>query len=217
MAAVLAKWGAPATPTNIDTMLRWANNESGGYNPNSAGGKFNPLNVVTQSGDNHTGQGGSQGDIADFGTFADGVNATARLFAGNRNAAGIIDALKANNQPGAFSAINRFYSTWGGAPLSFGQAPNDTAAPGVADGGGPGPDTSAAGLAKVAADDECLWTLPKVLGIGGQCLIKKSAGRALVGAAAITGGAFVMLIGAALIAAGTRPGRAALGAATGRG
>lgn len=191
-AAVLKGFGAPVTATNIDTLTRWANAESGGYNPNSGGGKYNPLNVVVQSNDRHTGQGGSQGDIADFGSLADGVAATTRLFTGNRNAAPIVNALRANNQPGAFSAIQSFYKTWGGG-INFGAAPANTAT-GTA-GTSSGVPTNPDGSINVAAstDSDCIWKLTMPGPIPNFCLTH-SQGRALLGAASIVAGVGLLAI-----------------------
>jgi hypothetical protein len=111
--------GAKPTKNNVDAIIAWGIAESGQPGTNQGHGgwtNFNPLNIVTQSGDNHTGQGGSQGNIADFGTLQDGVNASVRLFTNNPNAAPIISALKNNaSVAGVNNAVNRFYSSWGGS------------------------------------------------------------------------------------------------------
>jgi len=65
---VLAELGAPITDANLTAMEHWANTESGGYNPNAAGGKYNPLNT-TEGAVGYVGEGGSQGDIKDFGSY----------------------------------------------------------------------------------------------------------------------------------------------------
>lgn len=202
--ALLKAFGAPVNATNLDTLTRWANSESGGYNPNSAGGRFNPLNVVVQDGDNHSGQGGSQGDIADFSNLADGIRATARLFQGNPNAAGIIQGLRSSNQPATFAAINRFYSSWGGS-INFGGAPSDTsvtASPGTGDG------TSGPNSGDTSGDSDCLWKLPGVsLGpvtLGKNCLVTRSSGRALLGVATILLGVGVMAVGVTFMFASSR-------------
>lgn len=111
--------GAPVTQNNIDNVIRWGIAESGTPGSNQGHGgwtNFNPFNVVTQSNDNHVGQGGTQGNIADFGNMQDGVNASARLFLNNSNAAGIISAFRSNASTSTLnSAINSFYSSWGGS------------------------------------------------------------------------------------------------------
>lgn len=111
---------APVTPANVAGVVAWSNSESQGYNPHSAGGLNNPLNIVATAHDGHSGQGGSQGDIADFPDPHTGAVATAKLFTGNRNAAPIIAALRNSSGTGTLqAAVNRFYSSWGGS-ISFG-------------------------------------------------------------------------------------------------
>lgn len=108
--------GAPTTQNNIDNLLRWGNAESGGSQKFGGWSNYNPLNIVTQPGDNSTGAGGQQGDIANFGSLSDGVAASARLFQGNPNAAPIIQTLRNNGSTDQLNtAVNGFYSTWGGS------------------------------------------------------------------------------------------------------
>lgn len=108
--------GAPVTQNNIDNVLRWGNAESGGTQKFGGWNNFNPLNIVTQSGDNSTGAGGTQGDIANFGDISSGVSASARLFQGNPNASPIISTLRANGSTDQLnSAVNQFYSSWSGS------------------------------------------------------------------------------------------------------
>ena len=116
--------GAPTTQNNIDNVLRWGNAESGGSQAYGGWSNFNPLNVVTQQGDNSTGAGGAQGDIANFGDITSGVAASARLFQGNPNASGIIQTLRANGSTDQLnSAVNGFYATWGGSINLAGASP----------------------------------------------------------------------------------------------
>lgn len=193
---LLKGFGAPVSATNIDTLTRWANAESGGYSPSSSGGKYNPLNVVVQSGDKHTGEGGSQGDIADFGNMADGIAATVRLFTGNKNAAPIVNALRANDQPGAFKAIQQFYGTWGGN-ISFPGPPADTSTGTPAAGGdtgAPGDGTSSStDPASTAVDDQCVWKLTMPGPIPNFCLTR-SQGRALLGVASMVAGVGLLVV-----------------------
>lgn len=118
--AFLHQIGAPVTPNNIATVIKWGTAESGSPSgaQQSFGGwaNFNPLNVVVQSNDGHTGQGGTQGDIANFGSIAAGAAASARLFKANPNAAGIIASLRADAPAASVqNAVRSFYSTWGGS------------------------------------------------------------------------------------------------------
>lgn len=118
----LANIGAPINATNLGVVSAWANSESSGYTPNSPGGRNNPLNIVTSPGDGSVGQGGAQGNIGDYPTPQVGAQASARLFLNNRNAAGIIAALRSGAGPQAvLSAVNGFYNTWGGS-IGFGMA-----------------------------------------------------------------------------------------------
>ena len=126
--------GAPTTPGNITTVIAWGTAESGAASGSGQahGGwsNFNPLNVVVQNNDAHVGQGGTQGNIADFGSQQAGVAASARLFLNNPNAAPIINALRQGAPLGAVNdAINQFYSSWGGS-IHLSGAPST--APGTA-------------------------------------------------------------------------------------
>lgn len=194
--AQLAAFGAPVNATNVDSLVRWANAESGGYSPNSAGGKYNPLNVVTQSNDKHTGAGGSQGNIADFGSLADGVAATARLFTGNKNAAGILAGLRATDQPATFTGIQRFYGTWGGS-INFGAAPPNTSTgtPGTSSGSGSGSGSATTPPGAQPAVAGCpegnLITFPGPIPNISHC-----NGRALLGAASIAAGVALIALAA---------------------
>lgn len=116
--------GAPLSPSNIGAVVAWANAESSGYRPTSSGGKNNPLNIVRTSGDGSSGQGGSQGNIADFPTPAAGAAATIRFFNyGSGQKGAILNALKSNAGTGAISsAVNAFYGQWGSG-INFSGAP----------------------------------------------------------------------------------------------
>jgi hypothetical protein len=129
--------GAPQTKENVAIVVAWGMAESGSPSAGaqSHGGwtNYNPLNIVTQANDSHVGQGGSQGDIADFADAATGAAQSARLFTGNAAAAPIINALRGKHGVSAVNdAINGFYATWGGGPLAL----NINAAQGKSGGGG---------------------------------------------------------------------------------
>ena len=107
--------GYQPTPQNVSSVVAWANAESSGYNPHASGGLNNPLNVVATANDGHSGQGGVQGNIADFPDPATGAKAAAALFKGNRNAKPILDVFSKSGGVAALnSAINQFYASWGG-------------------------------------------------------------------------------------------------------
>lgn len=203
---LLKGFGAPVNQTNIDTLTRWANAESGGYNPNSGGGKYNPLNVVTQSGDRHSGQGGSQGDIADFGNMNDGIAATVRLFTGNHNAAGIVQGLRTTNQPATFAAIQSFYGSWGGG-INFGAPPPDSSTGTAGTSSGPGgTPTTPTPADLTGTTDDCIWKLTMPGPVPNFCL-HASQGRALLGAATMAAG-----VGLLIVAAGIASRRQIIGA-----
>jgi hypothetical protein len=109
--------GAPTTPGNIQAVVGWANAESSGYNPSRAGGRNNPLNIVATANDGHVGQGGSQGNIADFATPQAGAAATARFFNDTPGAkANIVQAFRSDAGVGAIqTVVNQFYGQWGGS------------------------------------------------------------------------------------------------------
>lgn len=105
---VLTGLGAPATTQNMEAMITWANTESGGYNPSVAGGRYNPLNT-TEGAVGYVGQGGSQGDIKDFGSYEQGVQAIVHNLTVTKGAGyePIVAALRAGNNPQAvFQAVN---------------------------------------------------------------------------------------------------------------
>lgn len=108
--------GAPVTPGNVGAIVAWANLESGGYNPSVAGGANNPLNIVTTPGDGHSGQGGSQGDIADFPNPATAIRAYKNFWLPKTN---IVNAFRSDaGIPAISSAVNSFYGSWGSS-ISF--------------------------------------------------------------------------------------------------
>lgn len=196
----LAGVGAPATATNIDTITRWMNVESGGYNPGSSGGRYNPLNIVATSGDGHSGQGGSQGNIADFPDLQTGVHATVAFFSpkgGNKQA--IVDALKRSDQAATVAAINAFYASWGGS-FSLGGSPAETTAAGAG--------TTTAGGSGSADAGGCPqlfgFTLPGLIG-GSTIGLNRCQGRALLGGVAIAGGVLVLVLAVQIMAKDSVP------------
>ena len=108
--AELAKLGI-TNPTivakDVPALETWANHESGGYNPNVLGGRNNPLNT-TEGALGFVSQGGSQGDIKDFGTFQQGVDAQAYNLEHTQRAGygPILDALRAGNVSAVFAAVD---------------------------------------------------------------------------------------------------------------
>lgn len=104
---VLSGLGMPTSTQNMETMITWANTESGGYNPNAAGGRYNPLNT-TEGAVGYVGQGGSQGDIKDFGTYDQGVQAIVHNLTKTKGAGyeHILAGLASNNPQATFQAIN---------------------------------------------------------------------------------------------------------------
>lgn len=123
--AALQGWKLTAAQRQADDvgLITWANTESGGYNPNVAGGRNNPLNT-TEGALGFTGQGGSQGDIKDFGSFDQGVDAQAYNLVHTQGAGygAILEALKSGNTQGLYSAVDA--SAFGTHGLGKGGTPS---------------------------------------------------------------------------------------------
>jgi hypothetical protein len=103
-------WGPlPASVVAADEqgLEAWANRESGGYNPKVAGGRNNPLNT-TEGALGFAGQGGSQGNIKDFGTFGQGVDAQAYNLVHTQGAGyqPIVAALRSGDVSALFRAVD---------------------------------------------------------------------------------------------------------------
>jgi hypothetical protein len=123
----------------MQAMADWANHESGGYNPHVAGGRFNPLNT-TEGAMGYVGQGGSQGNIKDFGSYDQGIRAQAYNLTHTRGAGyeSIVSSLRAgNNAQSIYSAVNA--SKFGTHNLGpGGSAPSGGGGSGGGSGGGGG-------------------------------------------------------------------------------
>jgi hypothetical protein len=104
---LLVAMGVPANATNMDTLEKWANRESGGYNPHVAGGRFNPLNS-TESHFGYAGNGGSQGNIKDYASYQQGIQNQAWNLTHTRGAGyeAIIAGFMQSNQAATFAAID---------------------------------------------------------------------------------------------------------------
>lgn len=105
---VLTGLGTPTSQQNIDTLVTWANTESGGYNPNASGGRYNPLNT-TEGAVGFVGQGGSQGNIKDFGSYDQGVQAIVHNLTKTKGVGydKILAGLHAQDPQATFNAINQ--------------------------------------------------------------------------------------------------------------
>lgn len=207
--AFLTGLGVPVNPTNIATVTAWGNAESGGWNPNAAGGKNNPLNIVAVSGDGHSGVGGSQGNIADFPDPSTGAKATIAFFSPKGGAKQkIVDALKASNQSATNAAINAFYSSWGSSYTPGSTAGGETTGGGDSGTTGTGGTTATETAASGGCPEGNLITFP-----GPIPNISRCEGRALLGGACLIAGVGILLVGLALIASGTKTGQAITGAA----
>lgn len=90
---VLGRLGAPTSANNLVTMVAWARAE-GGHNQNSR--RYNPLN--TTLGMPGATNGGAQGDIKAYLSYADGVTATVNNLLEPRYA-NIVAALRASDPP----------------------------------------------------------------------------------------------------------------------
>jgi hypothetical protein len=136
---LLGLLGVPATPTNVGILIKWANTESGGYNPGASGGRNNPLNT-TQTGPGWVGGGGSQGNISDFDTYEHGLQAQAANLKNPRfGYPAILAALKqGNNAAGVFAAIDAssFGTHFGSGAQPAPVTPGSGGTPGGIGGGG---------------------------------------------------------------------------------
>lgn len=143
---LLVLLGKPTSEANITAFVNWANHESGGYNPNVAGGKFNPLNT-TEGAVGYAGNGGSQGNIKDFSSYDQGLRAQAYNLTHTKGAGyeGILSALDKSDTNAMYAAVNA--SKFGTHNLGAGQAGTNFGT-GAASGGG---TSSASGLAPVGA------------------------------------------------------------------
>lgn len=141
---------APVSANNVVNVAAWEQAESGqniGPAKGKTGGVWNPLNTTPQAGIPNVGQGGRQGDIANYASLSDGATQTARWFSTNTHAGAklIVQVLKFDG--GALSlnnAINTFYASWGGHLVLPNVDPAD--AGNLSDfAGGHGGDSGAAG------------------------------------------------------------------------
>lgn len=129
----LAALPAPVTKNNVGNIAAWEQIESGsqiGPRPGKTGGVWNPLNTVATGGIPNVGQGGSQGNIANYRNLHDGAIQSARWWTTNHNAGAreIVKAIRFDaNRLQLQNAINKFYATWGGGPVTLpGVDPKDT-------------------------------------------------------------------------------------------
>lgn len=113
---LLVAMGITPTPQDMDAMIKWANHESGGYNPSVAGGLYNPLNS-TESHFGYARNGGAQGDIKDYANYQQGIKNLAWNLTHTKGAGyeAIIAALRAgNNEQSVFQAVdNSHFGTHG--------------------------------------------------------------------------------------------------------
>jgi hypothetical protein len=104
--AVLQGLGLPITPSNLEVMVAWENQEGGNWN-NSR--KYNPLNTTQKM--PGASYGGAQGNIASYTSWDQGVAATVKTLSYSAYA-GIRHALSLGNDPMAVaSAVGA--SPWG--------------------------------------------------------------------------------------------------------
>lgn len=203
--------GAPATPQNIEFVQKWENLESGG-----GGGQYNPLNsVLGAPGASSVNSVG----VKNYTSYQQGLQASISTFT-QTQWAGVLQGLKANNQQAAQNAINAEYATWKGGPIDI-LGTGATNVTGTA--GGSATLDSSTSSSSSASDTDCLIKLPstsvKIFGVGptvgGQCLLERSQGRAILGATTLLLGGMIMLVGIGFIAIGSKPGRAISSAAIG--
>lgn len=105
---LLVAMGITPTPTDMDAMIKWANHESGGYNPSSPGGLYNPLNS-TESHFGYARNGGAQGNIKDYASYQQGIQNLAWNLTQTKGVGydKILAALRAgSNESAVFQAID---------------------------------------------------------------------------------------------------------------
>jgi hypothetical protein len=101
------KWHIPANATTVGILVAWANVESSGYRPSSPGGRNNPLNTTETSQGGVAGKGGTQGNIVDFATYADGIkNQAHNLLSPSFGYPKILAGLQAASPAKTFAAID---------------------------------------------------------------------------------------------------------------
>lgn len=128
----------PANATTVGILVAWANAESSGYRPSSPGGRNNPLNTTETSQGGVAGKGGSQGNIVDFATYADGIkNQAHNLLLPRFGYPNILAGLQSANPAKTFAAIDA---------SSFGTHFGAGAKPASISGGGPTPGGIGAGV-----------------------------------------------------------------------
>lgn len=187
--------GAPASQQNVNAVVNWETMESGG-----GGGLFNPLNsVLGAPGASDVNSVG----VKNYTSYKQGIQASVSTFTQSQWA-GVVNGFRANNPSAAQAALNAEYATWGGGPINIlgGSGANVTGTGGGSAGGASLTSTSSSDPSN---DDEgCLWKLGKVglgpISVGGECLLSRSQGRALLGAVSLLGGATLMLAGLGFIA-----------------
>ena len=200
--------GAPANARNVNAVVTWENHESGG-----GGGQFNPLNT-TQTGFSGETPYNSNGGypVQNYTTYADGIAANAQAFnsGARRGLYGYDRILAAFNDKGAsigdiFAAINA--SSWGTHGLPTDGAVSSDVSGVQSSGGGTAANLTSTGV-DTSSDNDCLLKLPGVnLGIGtlgGNCLLRRSQGRALLGFVCLAGGGAIVALGLVFLAANSR-------------
>lgn len=210
--------GAPVTPTNVGTIVKWEYGESGG-----GGGMFNPLNT-TQGG--YGGRSINGPGVKDYPDYVAGLNATVQAFMSGLSKYGygnILNGLKQQDQSATFAAIDA--SPWGTKDLPTGGSEAGStfvSSPGVVRPTASLQDALAAqgstdtSATAAAGGSDCLVRLPGITmpsiipNIGGGCLLSRSQGRALLGAVSIIGGIALMMAGVTFLLLATKAGNQAV-------
>lgn len=224
---LLAALREPVTPANVQALTIWANHESGGYRPGNPVGLYNPLNT-TEGALGFAAQGGAQGNIKGFASYAQGIAAQSYNLTHTRGAGyeNILAALAKGNDPNAvLRAINASSFGTHGLPTNLSPAtsvPAHTTNGTVVDTGTQ--TVSIAGDAEKAAADAFSGLIDPLFpglhlgsgalgaagGVGGALSAAQSVAAVVIKVisdwrfiAEVIGGAVLVLLGVRLIVADT--------------
>jgi len=194
---VLKGLNVPVNATNVDTLMKWASAESGSGNPNVCAGRFNPLNTT----ETHYGtacQGGSQGNIAGYSTYTQGVDSIVwNLTHGTQFGYDeILAGFRNSDQAATFAAIDASkFGTHGlgaGSGITSNAAGSSSAASTTA--------TTTAAKSCAGCPEGCILHIPMPSVIP-NIDFTRCQGRALLGAFTLVAGVGIMFIGLALVGA----------------
>lgn len=202
--------GAPASNRNVNAVVAWENQESGG-----GGGRFNPLNTTQTGYVGETPANYNNGHpVLNYTTYADGLAANAQAFnsGARKGLYGYDQILAALNSKSAsvsdiFAAIDA--SSWGtkGLPTNGAAAPTQDTS-GTNDATLTSADGSAATSSPPGSrgciEDKPILTFPGSIPNFTHC-----NGRAVLGFACLLGGGLLVALGLTFVAVNSKAGKAA--------